>query len=163
MPSSISSDRYSPLQEPDEVRIDMEELPRTQQITESQWQDSARKAPAATSGAASPPPVGLEMKPPPERGMSCPMFNVKKSLNLRDKEDGESQQESVVSLPDLRAAFEEVSDCIHGLGIILTSVQSMKRNHGTKSGLLQIQLRWRHFQRFVHNVFSLSPPLTKPM
>jgi len=114
MPSSVSSNRYSPLREPDEVQIEMEELPPTQEASKPQWQDSTREAVEAALGATSSPPIGLETKPPPRRGMSWPIFAVKKHVDVHGKLHEDWQKTRAAMEPKLRERplLVEVSDCM---------------------------------------------------
>ena len=123
MSSSVSSNRYSPLRDPDEVRIEMEELPPTQ-ASKPQWQDSTREVIAAALGSTSPPPIRLETKPPPRRGMSWPIFGVKKNVNVHGKLHEDWQKTRAAMEPELRErpSLVEVSDCMCSFCTSLTYV-----------------------------------------
>jgi len=155
MPLSPSSNRYSPLDEQDEVRIEMEERPQTEQATEPQWQDSTREALAMALGTNSRPPVSLETKPPPRRGMSWPIFTLNKPVDVQGELHERLQKKRAASLPDLRQkpALEEVSVDIHSHDSVLISIRSTKWNRGSRLGPRQIQLRQRHLRKYVSNVF----------
>jgi len=79
----------------------MEELPPTQQATKPQWQDSAHEALAAALSATSPPPIRLETKPPPRRGMSWPIFAVKKHVDVHGKLHEEWKKTRTALEPEL--------------------------------------------------------------
>ena len=155
MPPSPSSNRYSPLDEQDEVRIEMEERAQTEKATGPQWQDSAREALVMALGANSPPPVSLETKPPPHRGMTWPIFTLNKPVDVQGKLHEGLQKKRAASLPDLRQkpALEEVSLNFHSHDSVLISIRSTKWNHGSGLGPRQIQLRQRHLREYVSNVF----------
>jgi len=124
MPSSVSSNRYSPLGETDEVRIEMQELPPTQEATKPQWQASTREAVEAALGATSSPLIRLETKPPPRRGMSWPIFAVKKPMDVQGELHEDWQKTRVAMEPELcgRPSLVEVSYCMCSFSTSLTSV-----------------------------------------
>jgi len=112
MPPSSSSNRYYVLSLP-EVRIEMEELSQIQQSTLSPQPNPAHAAERNASSASLPLPVRLETRPPPRRGMSWPVFTVKKSLSVRSKLHEEWQKTRAAMEPELHKASSlvEVSDC----------------------------------------------------
>jgi len=128
MPLSPSSNRYSLLGGQEEVRIEMEERSQAEQATGPQWQDSTREALAMALGSNSPPPVSLETKPPPRRGMTWPIYTAKKLADKQDKLDNVLQKKRAVSLPDPREtpALEEVRAYVYSLESALTSTRSTK-------------------------------------
>jgi len=118
MPPSPSSNRYSPLDEQEEVRIEMEERPQVEQATEPQWQDSTREALAIALNATSPPPIRFETKPPPRR-RSWPVFTGIKSADFQAEIQDDVQRKRAASLPELRQSPspEEVCYCVYGLTV----------------------------------------------
>jgi len=102
----------------------MKELPPTQEASKPQWQDSTRKAVEAALGATSPPPIGLETKPPPRRGMSWPVFTMKKPVDVHGKLHENWQKTRAAMEPELRERplLVEVSDCMCSSSTSLTSV-----------------------------------------
>jgi len=106
----------------------MEELSPTQQASKPQWQDSTREAVAAALGITSPPPIRLETKPPPRRGMSWPISAVKKHVDVHGKLHEEWKKTRAALEPDLheRPLLAEVSNCVYNLSTILTSILRMK-------------------------------------
>ena len=113
MPSPVSSNRYSPLGEADELRIEMSDLPLMQQAAASNWKDSAREPESIAFSASSPSLVRLETKPPPRRGMTWPLFTAKKPVNVRVKLHEEWLKTRAAVEPELRErhSLVEVSDC----------------------------------------------------
>ena len=118
MPAFPSSNRYSPLGEQDEVRIEMEERPQAEQTTGPQWQDSTREALAVALSATLPPPIRFETKPPPRR-RSWPAFTVTKSAVYQAKIQDDVQRKRALSLPELRQSPspEEVCYCVYSLTV----------------------------------------------
>ena len=114
MSSSASSNRHSPLGKPDEVRIGMDGLPQTQQVTGPQWQDSAHEEMGLS--ATPPPPIRLETNPPLRR-RSRTVFTATNPADLEAGIQNGVQKKKAVSLPELRQSpsLVEVSYCVYGL------------------------------------------------
>jgi len=117
MPSSPSPNRYSPLGEQDEVRIEMEERSQAEQTTEPQWQDSTREA-LAMALSATPPPIRFETKPPPRR-RSWPGFTVITPTNVEAEIQDGVQKKKAPSVPELRQSpsLAEVCYCVYSLTV----------------------------------------------
>ena len=122
MSSFPSSNRYSPLVEPDEVRLEMEELSQTQQATRPRWQDYTHEALAVALSASLPPPIRLETKPPLQR-RSWPTLAAEDRMNELSERRDSMQKTKAASLPELRekASPDEVSDWLHTPRLLITS------------------------------------------
>jgi len=166
MPPSSSFNRYSVLSGP-EVRIEMGDLSQIQQSALSPQPNPAHAAERNASSVSLPLPVRLETKPPPRRGMSWPIFTVKKSLDVQKKLHEEWQKTRAAMEPELHKAFSlvEVSDCVQYLETILTfmsrtsqcchhrmkwmgsSLWRSRLRLKLKLGLMQMQLRLEEHPR----------------
>jgi len=114
MSSFPSSNRYPPLGEQDEVRLEMEELSQAQQATGPGWQDSIREALTVALSASLLPPAKLETKPPLRR-RSWPILAAEDRMNELSERRDDMQKTKAASLPELRekASPDEVSDWFH--------------------------------------------------
>jgi len=129
MPSSASSNRYAPLSEREDVRIEMEELQQRQQATLPDRQDSTREAFAFS--ATLPPPLRLETKPHSRR-RSWPVFTVRKVVDEHGKLHEELQKPRVAPIPEPKPSERpppvKMIDCRCTFIIILKTIQAMGKS-----------------------------------